>query len=66
MLEDARHLLGARGLEAGHPLLRMLPELRSFGLAGGSTEAMLRILAELWPGRSGGNAQADTYPEWRA
>src|SRR2546426_5558130 len=43
---------GARGLEAGHPLLRMLAELRLFSLAGGSTEAMLRILAEIWPGET--------------
>jgi len=41
-------------------------ELRSFGFAGGSTEAVLRILAELWLGRSGGNVQGETYPERRA
>jgi len=66
VLEETLHLLGARGLETRRPLLRMLAELRSFGLAGGSTEVMLRVLAELWPARRSGDAQEGIYPEWRA
>ena len=44
-------LQGARGLEAHSPLLRLLNEFRVFGVAGGSTETMLDIIAELWAQR---------------
>ena len=42
-------LRGARGLEASSPLLRLLNEFRAFGVAGGPTEVMLEILADLQP-----------------
>jgi citronellyl-CoA dehydrogenase len=45
-------LQGARGLEADSSLLRLLNEFRVFGVAGGSTETMLDVVAELWAIRS--------------
>lgn len=41
-------LQGAHGLEAESPLLRLLNEFRVFGIAGGSTETALDIIAEQW------------------
>jgi citronellyl-CoA dehydrogenase len=41
-------LQGAYGLEAQSPLLRLLNDFRVFGVAGGSTETMLDVIAELW------------------
>lgn len=41
-------LHGARGLEAQSSLLRLLNEFRAFGVAGGPTETMLDVIAELW------------------
>lgn len=41
-------LRGASGLEAGSGLLRLLDDFRAFGVAGGPTETMLDLLADLW------------------
>lgn len=49
-------LQGARGLEAHSPLLRLLNDFRVFGVAGGSTETMLDMVAELWAERSARSA----------
>jgi len=49
-------LRGAQGLEAESPLLRLLNDFRVFGIAGGSTETMLDMIAELWADRA---ARAD-------
>jgi len=45
-------LRGARGLLADSELLRSLTEFRAFGIGGGSTEAMLEIVADLWSSSS--------------
>jgi alkylation response protein AidB-like acyl-CoA dehydrogenase len=41
-------LRGARCLEQGSALLRMLNDFRAFGIAGGTTETMLDTIADLW------------------
>lgn len=46
-------LRGARGLTAGSPLLRLLNDFRVWGVAGGSTETMLDLVAEAWAERAG-------------
>lgn len=45
-------LQGARGLEADSLLLRLLNDFRVFGVAGGSTETMLDVIAEQWAQRA--------------
>lgn len=44
----ALQLQGARGLEADSLLLSHLHDFRAFGVAGGSTETMLDIIADIW------------------
>jgi hypothetical protein len=41
-------LEGAQGLEVSSTLLRLLNGFQAFGVAGGPTETMLDILADLW------------------
>jgi alkylation response protein AidB-like acyl-CoA dehydrogenase len=45
-------LQGAHGLEAHSPLVRLLNDFRVFGVAGGSTETMLDVIADLWAERA--------------
>jgi citronellyl-CoA dehydrogenase len=45
-------LRGAHALAAGSPLLQMLNDFRVWGVAGGSTETMLDVVAEAWAGRA--------------
>jgi alkylation response protein AidB-like acyl-CoA dehydrogenase len=45
-------LRGARALAAGSPLLQLLNDFRVWGVAGGSTETMLDVVAEAWADRA--------------
>jgi alkylation response protein AidB-like acyl-CoA dehydrogenase len=45
-------LEGARGLERGSALLRLLVEFRTFGVGGGATETALEAVAASWPERA--------------
>lgn len=47
-------LHGAAALAAGSPLLQLLNDFRVWGVAGGSTETMLDVVAEGWADRSRG------------
>ena len=48
VISTCLQLHGAQGLETNSTLLRLLNEFRAFGIAGGSTETMLELIAQFW------------------
>lgn len=56
-------LQGARGLEEGSVMLRVLKEFRTFGLAGGSTEVMLEIVSDILGRKASG--KEISKEQWR-
>jgi alkylation response protein AidB-like acyl-CoA dehydrogenase len=53
-------LQGAEGFLEGSPLLRLVNDFRVFGVAGGTTETMLEVVADLWSGQVPRAADAPT------
>lgn len=51
VVQTALQFQGAKGLEKGNSLLRLLVDVRAFGIGGGATEPMLELIADMTPGR---------------